>query len=174
MKALTLILFVPLLTLLPSCSSPKDTSTIAPIGIYDSRAVAIAFAGSPPHEKKLTSLMEKRQKAKKSGDQATVAKLEAQGQAMQKKAHQQAFGTAPVDEIIDLIPDKISTIKQQAGVTHLVSKWDQVTLKQHQGAQHIDLTMKLVDALSPTAQQRERAIGILNKKPVSAPLSPPD
>ncbi len=167
MKRHRLLFLLFLLGLTPSCSPQKQEATpVNPIGIYDTRALAIAFVGSAPHKKKLSDLMAAHEQAKAAGDSATVAKLEDQGQVMQQKTHQQAFGTANVDDILAHIPEAIITIKKEAGVTNLISKWNKAELKKHKGAETIDLTLPLVEALKPTAQQRQRAIEILKKKPV--------
>ncbi|YCM43020.1 hypothetical protein V2O64_17060 [Verrucomicrobiaceae bacterium 227] len=168
MKRRALLCLLPLLSVLSSCSpEEQSTATLEDIGTYDSRALAIAFVGSPLHEGNLSGLMALHQKAKATGDTATVAKLEAQGQAAQKKIHQQAFGTAPVDDILSQIPGQIATIKKEAGVIALISKWNAPELAKHPGVKTIDLTLPLIEALKPTAQQRQRAIEILKKDPLN-------
>ena len=148
-----------------SCSSDSTSDSVKPIGVYDSRALAIAYAGSPHHEQKLQGLMKKHQAAKEAGDSKTVAELEAQGQAIQKKAHQQAFGTDPVEDILATIPDEVSALKEKSGVSHLVSKWDQKSLRKHPLAQRVNLTLPLIDALSPKPEQKKRALSILKTNP---------
>ena len=98
------------------------------IGVYDSRAVAIAFAGSEAFEKWLTALRAEHDKAKAAGDDKRVAELAAKGKNRQALAHKQAFSTAPVDEILEHITDGLPAIKAKAGVTAIVSKWDADTL----------------------------------------------
>ena len=42
---------------------------------------------------------------------------------MQKRLHEQGFGTASVDDIIARIEDKLPGIAKEAGVDVIVSKW---------------------------------------------------
>ena len=53
-------------------------------------------------------------------------------------------------------PSRIPEIEKQAGVTVLVSKWDDQTLKQYQNAEKVDVTDRLVhEFIQPTAQQQK-------------------
>ena len=53
----------------------KDTKSILRVGVYDSRAVAIAYAGSKQCDDLLKQKMAERDQAQAAGDQATVDKL---------------------------------------------------------------------------------------------------
>lgn len=143
-------------------------SAVAPerIGVYDSRAIAVAFAGSPAHQKQLQLLKAEHKKAKEMGDQAKVAQLEAEGKAMQDKAHKQAFSTMPVDDILEHITSQVSQVMQSQRLSAIVSKWQAEELKKYSGAEQVDVTMFLVDVLSPTDRQRNYAIEIQKHKPV--------
>ncbi len=136
------------------------------IGVYDSRAIAVAFSGSPVHEKQLQQLMIEHKKAKEAGEVDKVAKLEAEGKARQARAHQQAFSTAPVDDLLLYVADALPEIRKGADVTMILSKWDKAGLRQHAGAQTVDVTMELVDAFQPTPRQRRSAIEIQKHKPI--------
>ncbi len=139
------------------------------IGVYDSRAVAVAFAGSAAHKRSMQPLYEEHRKATAAGDKKRVKQLEAKGQARQKKAHEQAFSTAPVDDILDHIKDQFPAIKQAAGLppsAPLVSKWDTKTLKSHASADQVDITSALIDAFHPNEKQRRSALEIQQLKPV--------
>jgi hypothetical protein len=166
--------FVALAALLLFCAlaAPSQAQSNPPtvkrrIGIYDSRAVAVAFAGSAAQEKEMKELREAHQKAKAAGDSKTVARLEAEGKARQAKAHQQAFSTAPVADLLAHITNALPDIQKAAGVTALISKWDEAELKKHAGAETVDVTMPLVDAFHPTERQRKSALEIQKHKPVS-------
>ena len=148
----------------PSITTPER------IGIYDSRAVAVAFAGSDAQKKSLAPLMEEHKKASATGDSKRVKELEAEGAARQKRAHQQAFSTAPVDDILEHIKDRLPDIKKEAGLpatAELISKWDTSALKRHKSAEQIDITAALVDAFNPTDKQRKTALEIQQQKPIT-------
>ena len=165
--AITLTVLAIVLALSSSCASQDDArDATTRIGVYDSRAVAVAFSGSPVHEAQLAELRAALEEAEETGDAAAAAQLDAEAKARQAKAHAQAFSTAPVDEILALIPDSLAEIQATAGVTALVSKWDEAVLKEYEGADTVDLSLALVDALHPTERQRESAMEIQRHKPI--------
>jgi len=147
----------------PAPQTPTESK--ARIGIYDSRAVAAAFAGSEPFKAAFADVQAQHAEAKAAGNEKRMADLEAQMEDQQDRLHQQAFGTASVDDILLHIADKLSAIEADAGVDALVSKWDQGALAKHPNAEQVDVTMALVDALGPTDSQRARAIQIQKTKP---------
>ena len=141
------------------------------IGVYDSRAIAVAFAGSEAFNKWMSGLKAQHKKAKAAGDQKRIAELEAQGAERQKLMHEQGFSTAPVDSILEQIKERLPTIKQKAGVSVLVSKWDTDELAKHRSAEFVDVTMELVDAFNPNERQRKSAIEIQKHKPIPLRLA---
>lgn len=136
------------------------------IGTYDSRAIAVAYAGSPVQQKLMAPLRAAHQAAKQAGDRAEVEKLEARGRALQQSAHRQAFSTAPVDDLLEQIAEALPAIRRDAGVTALVSIWDAAGLARHAGAERVDVTDALVDAFQPTARQRKTVEEIRKQKPL--------
>ncbi len=136
------------------------------IGTYDSRAIAVAYAGSPVQQKFIAPLRAAHQAAKQAGNRAEVEKLDAQGRALQQRAHRQAFSTAPVDDLLEQIAETLPAIRRDAGVTALVSIWDADGLARHAGAERVDVTAALVDAFQPTARQRKTVDEIRKQKPL--------
>jgi hypothetical protein len=136
------------------------------IGVYDSRAVAIAFAGTEPFNQRMSSLQAEYNKAKAAGNQKRVEELEAEAVAQQQLLHMQGFSTAPVDDILEQIKDSLPEIEQKAGVTMLMSKWDKKALANYPSAELVDVTMMLVDALHPNERQRQIAIDIQKQPPI--------
>ena len=162
---LLLALLAPLLT------TPRAQAVDAAprIGVYDSRAVAMAYAGSSFRRQKMDDLKARHQLALQAGDQQTAARLQAEGKAWQSALHRQGFGTAPVEDLLVHIQAELPRIQREAGVSQLVSKWDLLALARHPVAERIDLTMQLVDAFAPTAPQRRHAIDIQQEAPVPSP-----
>jgi hypothetical protein len=148
------------------CACGTAQNETVRIGVYDSRAIAVAWAGTASFNEWMGSLQSEYQNAKAAGDQKRVEELEAEAEARQQLLHMQAFSTAPVDEILAHIEDSVPGIQQEAGVTLLVSKWDTETLANYPSAELVDVTMALVDALHPNEQQRKSAIGIQESEPV--------
>ena len=135
------------------------------IGIYDSRAIAVAYAGSTFQTKKLKDLTGQLKKAREAGDTKEVSRLEAEGKAWQATLHQQGFSTAPVDDLLAHIASELPKIQETAGVTRLISKWNKPELKQHANAEQVDVTLPLIDAFHPTERQRKSAIEIQKHEP---------
>jgi hypothetical protein len=135
------------------------------IGVYDSRAVAVAYAGSTFQVKKMKELTAQLNKARETGDTNRISQLETAGRAWQSNLHRQGFGTAPVDDILAEIASDLPKIQEAAGVTRLVSRWNKAELNRYPKAAQIDVTMQLVDAFQPNITQRKRAVEIQKTKP---------
>jgi hypothetical protein len=136
------------------------------IGVYDSRSIVVAWAGTQSFNQWMGSLQAELQEAKDAGDQKKVEELEVEAEARQQLMHMQAFSTAPVDDILAYIKESLPEIQQNAGVTMVVSKWDQETLAKYPSAELVDVTMALVDAFHPSEGQRKSAIGIQESEPI--------
>jgi hypothetical protein len=151
----------------PSPAQAQNSTGKERIGVYDSRAIAVAFAGSPEFAKKFQELKTQHQKAEESGNLQDAAKLKAEGKAWQEKLHEQGFSTAPVDDLLLHITNALPEIQKSAGVTSMLSKWDEAGLQKHPGAETVDLTMRLVDAFHPNEKQRNYAAEIQKHQPTS-------
>ncbi|HDZ20390.1 hypothetical protein LCGC14_0397810 [marine sediment metagenome] len=141
-------------------NAEAPTESVTRIGVYDSRAIAVAFVGSEEFKTAMAALEAQHAEAKAAGDDQRVAALEAQAAAQQERLHRQGFAAAPVDDILTHVADQLPAIKAGASVETIVSKWDQASLSTYPTAERVDVTMALVDALAPTDKQRERAIEI--------------
>ena len=104
-------------------------------------------------------------KAKAAGDEKEMARLAAEGQALQRKLHQQGFSTASVEDLLALISDDLPKIKATASVTALISKWDDGELKKHPDSEKVDVTAALIDAFFPAERARKNAVEIQKTAP---------
>jgi len=136
----------------------KPEQPAAKIGVYDSRAVAIAYGGSPCMEEKMAKLKERMKAAKEAGAADEIARLETEGKSLQAALHKQAFSGAPVDDLLHCLP--LPDIQKEAGVARLVSKWNKAELEKYSEAKTVDVTMALVDAFHPKPKQRQYAVEI--------------
>ena len=137
------------------------------IGVYDSRAIAVAFAGSEAFTRWMAGVKADREQARAVGDEKRVAEIEADVAERQKMAHKQAFSTASVDDILEQIEGQLPGIRQEAGVEVLVSKWDEEGLAKYAQAERVDVTMAMVDAFKPGEGRRRSAIEIQKHKPIA-------
>lgn len=145
--------------------SAKARKEALRVGVFDSRAVVIAFAGSDIHNKELKAKMVERDKAKAAGDDEKVAELEAWGKARQEKFHRQGFGTASVDDILIHIKKDLPEIAKAAGVDIIVSKWDVVY--KVKGAEVVDITDQIVMPFKPTEKTLKSVKSLMKHKPLT-------
>jgi hypothetical protein len=131
MKTTLITLLITALTMVHAVfAEDADAKVVKRIGVYDSRAIAVAFIGSVVYNttagKELAAKMAESKKAESEGNKENLAKLKAWGQAQQALRHKQGFSTAPVDDILGHITGQLPEIKMKADVKLLVSKWAEV------------------------------------------------
>jgi len=117
------------------------------VGIFDSRALALAYGRSEPFMQYVKELKAEYAKAVAAGDEKRVKELDAEGPAQQDLLHKQVFSTWPVDNVLEKIKEKIPEIAKQAGVDIIINKWDIVY--QQPGIEFIDVTDLMVKPFSP-------------------------
>ena len=137
------------------------------IGVYDSRCVAVAFAGNPEHEARTAEELAALEAAKAEGDPETIAAADDRVWESRKRLHRQGFGTAAVDDIFAFYPDQLESLEQAHDLTALVSQWDKKTIKSYRDAQRVDITEDLIDMLGPNDRQRRSALSIRKHKPLT-------
>lgn len=146
----------------------KTLPTGLVVGVFDSRAVAIAYAHSEFLNEIMKEKMAEHKKAKKAGDTEKVKELEAWGQAHQEKLHKQGFGTASVKEILKHIKRDIPKVAKEAGVDIIVSKWDMVY--QDKNARFVDVTELIIRGYNPP----EKALKSIRKLKTYEPFADKD
>ena len=106
------------------------------IGTYDGRALAVAFVQT--NKGQVAELLKQAKKAQDAGDAKRLEELRVRGAALQIVRHLQAFGNAPVDDILQHVSDKLPEVAEKAGVCAIV--------------QHVDLHDSTVEAVDVTDQ----------------------
>lgn len=139
----------------------------ATIGVYDSRAVAYAYLVSAPYQKDIQEKMSAAQAAKQAGDSAKFEELAAALKAKQAEGHRQVFSTAPPTAAMEMIKNRLPEIQKQAGVSVIVSKWDEATLQKYKAATRVDVTDKLVrEFIQPDEKQSQIISSIEKSEPM--------
>ena len=147
------------------CKSPKQRVRI---GIYDSRAIALAYWRTENRlDRYIAPLVEQAKQAKTAGDEQRAKELDEELWAHQKLLHRQVFSTESVDEILEHIKDKLSEITASAGVTEIISKWDKKRLAQYRSAKLVDVTGQLVDVFKPD----DKTLAMIRELPKHKPLT---
>jgi hypothetical protein len=147
-------------------SGKDDAAVVGKIGVYDSRAIAIASVGGKAFRDRLQKMRADFEKAKSQGDQKRMDALKAAGVEVKKRLHMQGFSTAPVDDLLETVRDRLPEVRKKTGVDKLVSKWDKKTLEQYKTAKQIDVTAELVDLFGPTEAQKKMLIEIQKRPPI--------
>lgn len=117
------------------------------VGVYDSRAIAVAWAASA-YNTRPRELLAAHREAKAAGDQVRVRQLEAEGSTLQDRLHRQGFGTEPVEDLLEPIQGRIRVLLPSMGIDRIVSKWNADAPRD--GA--IDVTDRLVAEYNPSAR----------------------
>jgi len=118
------------------------------IGIFDSRAVALAYGNSEEFQRITQGMRADYDKAKAAANDSRAKELNAEGQWSQVRLHQQVFSTGPVSGILAKVADKLPAIAAQAGVALIVSKWE-VQFK-NPAVELVDVTLPIVKLFSPS------------------------
>jgi DNA-binding TFAR19-related protein (PDSD5 family) len=135
------------------------------VGVYDSRAIAIACLRTEWWNNQVQEKMKEMEKAKAAGDTKKVKELEEWGQSSQAKAHLQGFGTAPVKNLLERIKDQLPGVAQQVGVDIIVNKW-QIDY-QIKDAELVDVTDAIVALYKPS----EETLKILEEMKKQPPVA---
>jgi len=149
-------------------TTTSETPTVV-VGTFDSRAVAVAYVQSDAFADYLVAqqadVAQVLDRARTAGDERLVAELAALGPAMQKRLHQQGFGTAPVDDIIARIEDRLPDIAKQAGVDVIVSKW--TLTYRNPATKFVDVTGLIVAEFDPD----ERTLAMIQSTVETEPIA---
>ncbi len=144
---------------------PTDPGKVS-VGVFDSRAVAIAYYRSSPFKDELKEKFSGLDAAKAESDEKRIKELEAEGPALQELMHLQSFGTWPIDNVLKEIQEEIPGIAKQASVQLVVSKWDIVY--QSSGVEFVDITKLMVEPFGPDPETLKIISEIQNKPPIAA------
>jgi len=165
----TLTLAAALAVLFCTANLPAaETNNLSPrIGVYDSRAVAYAWFWSAKHQTWLKQQMQTARAAKAAGDTNRFQELDTMLSGHQAEMHREVFSTAPPGEALAEITDRLPAIQKAAGVTALVSKWDDPALKTYPDAEQVDVTDTLVrEFITPSPQQQKVISGMKTVAPL--------
>jgi hypothetical protein len=162
--ALAILLFIcqmPLTHADPS--APPDPQTRAlRVGVYDSRAVCVASRGSAAITAPIAELQEQLKQAEAAGDTERAAQIKQRGSTLQTLRHLQAFSTAPVDDILAHLEDKLPEIAREAGVDIIVARLDY----QGPSVELVDVTDQLVRAFDPDERTIRTVTELRKHKPI--------
>ena len=151
-----------------NAADEKAAAAPVRIGVYDSGTVAYAHFWSEPYQKKLQERIAAAKAAKESGDAVKPKEYQAALKAEQEQNHREVFSTAPATEAMGAIKERLPEIQKQAGVSAVVSKWDEKSMEGYKNAEQVDVTDRLVrEFILPTEKQAQTISSIQKNKPLS-------
>lgn len=131
------------------------------VGVFNTRAVALAFYNSDHWAGVMKSKHAERAAAKAAGDTARIAELEKWGQDQQDLAHKQVFGDAPIPNVLDYLAPSLPAVAQGTGVSLITTG----TPYAAPSIQKVDITLQLIEVLKPSARTRALVSSFLEKNP---------
>ncbi len=139
------------------------------VGVYDSRVVVMAYAGSPDFQQWKSNLDQKTDSAKKAGDKELEKKLGVEAMSFQHLLHQMCFSTASVSILLEPYKnDKIPALAKEKGLSVLVGKYELDFSAA--GITTVDVTDEVVKFfINPTGDFQQKKMGIANATPVPLP-----
>jgi hypothetical protein len=136
------------------------------IGIYDSRVIAYAHFWTDTHQKQLNELIKTARETKAAGQTNRYHELAAQLNRAQEQNHLRVFSTAPVDDVLAEMKEQVAVVEKEAGVSRLVSKWDDKALAPYKPANRVDVTDALLRDFKLTDQQKKVIADMRKQKPI--------
>ena len=148
-----------------SRASAGEKKKLIRVGVYDSRAIPMAYTYSQYGEDFMPKLERQKKEAEAKGDVKKAQELEEQLQRHGLKKHKQVFSTTPVHDLLKLIEKKIPDVAKQAGVDLIVSKWQVDYLASD--AETVDVTLEMAQAFEPGPDTIERIKGLMKTEPLT-------
>lgn len=162
--AMTVISILSFLMLTSISAVAQQSKLKTRIGIFDSRAVAIAYTRSEQFMKQLNSMRAELKKAKDEGNEKRAKELEKQGPGLQELLHLQGFSTGSVRNIMERIKNKLPQIARENNVSLIISKWEPAYTDR--SLQLVDITMKLVNLFNPDEQTLKTITEMQKQQPI--------
>ena len=94
------------------------------IGVYDSRAVAVAYANSTEFQEMLTAKHADYEKARAAKDEKRMKEIDSWMKLQQRWVHEQTFSTGSVAGTVARVRGALPAVAKKAGVQAIVSKWE--------------------------------------------------
>lgn len=134
------------------------------IGLFDSRAVAIAYYQSNYHEQDLKKLLNEYNKASDAGDTLLAIKISNRVEVLQMIAHDKGFGKGTVNNILDRFKIQIDELANRENLSMIVSKWEVYSLGN--AFEIVDITDEVVTIINPDPKVRNYYREIIGKVPI--------
>ena len=146
-----------------SASAQSQTNKLR-VGVYDSRAIAIAYGNSAAFKESMKPIRAEYEKAKAAKDEKRMKEIDAQMKLQQRRLHEQGFSSGSVAGFMAKIKDSLPGVAKKAGVQVIVSKWE--LNYQSPDVEVVEVTDELVALFHPS----EKVLGWLKDLKNHPPL----
>lgn len=167
-KFLFSIYIIVLTTIILLCVPWKvaNAQGIQRIGVFDSRAVAVAYYNSKfsNAQEIFQALNKKMLEAKLKNDTVEIARIELEANLRQAMLHEQGFGTGSISGITESIKDKMVQLAEEENLSAIVSKWEVVF--SNKNIELIDVTEKVAGFFEPDEKIKAMVKDIIQTEPV--------
>ncbi len=141
---------------------PEAGERAVRLGVFNTRAVALAYGRSDEHDAEVDSKMAEYRRAQEAGDQERMRELERWGEEGQDRIHRQVFGDAPIPDILERMKDDLPGVAEKAGVDAIVGE----VLHARAGAEVVDVTEEMAARWRPDEKTREMMRQVRETPPV--------
>lgn len=146
--------------------SSLSASAAERVGTYDSRLVAFAAFWDDAHQARLQARVREAREAQERGDPALQQSLAKELSTLQHELHMQVFSTAPVDDVLAGLSGRLPALLREAGVSRLVSQWDEPALAGVPTADRVDVTDRLLQEFHLPASRLKHLEQLKTVKPL--------
>lgn len=136
------------------------------VGVYDSRAVALAYGRSGEFEARIGKLRADHAAAEAAGDSGRVKELDAEGPWLQERMHMQVFGNLPIDDILEGRDELVAEVARSTGVDVIVASiaWS------GEAVETVDVTEAFAIEFGADEQTLEMVRQVRDVEPVELPF----
>ena len=145
-----------------AASTPPAGPVKVRVGVYDSRAIAVAYAPSAFNRRELESKSADMKAAEASKDNKKVKELKAWGQARQVRMHMQGFANAPVDDLLAHVKSRLPAVAAARGVSLITASTDYVA----DSVEVVDVTDDLVKLFEPSEKTLKTVRELRKARPI--------
>lgn len=149
-----------------SVAAEAEGAGVLKVGVYDSRAVALAYGRSSEFEARIDRMRAERAEAEAAGDSTRVEELNEEGPWLQERMHMQVFGNLPVDDILEGRGEMIAEVARSTGVDVIVPSvaWS------GDGVEIVDVTEAFAEQFGVDEQTLQMVRQVRDVEPVRLPF----
>ncbi|MBN1448007.1 MAG: hypothetical protein JXA28_08750 [Bacteroidetes bacterium] len=168
MKQKTRTIAILMFALALATAAATTTTSQTRVGIFDSRAIALARFHCPDIENPARDLHRRMKEAQENGDEETIAELKRLGPLHQAHLHDLVFGSGSVNAYFEELKESFAAIAAEQHLDLIVSKWETAYLSEN--VTLVDITPKLLEFYHPDDKVQTMLDGMNGVEPIKDAL----